>query len=58
MRTQDIKTENFGMRVTPDFLNKIDDWRSTQRPIPDRTKAVQALIQKGLEAEAEEKTHA
>jgi hypothetical protein len=34
-------------------LDAIDEWRTTQRPIPSRNQAIRHLIDRGLEAERE-----
>ena len=52
-----MKSDVFSLRIDAEFYPPIDEWRSTQRPIPSRSKAVRELILKGLEAvEAEGRT--
>jgi len=45
------KTETFNMRVTPDFLRLVDDWRRVQADLPSRAEAVRRLVLRGLECE-------
>lgn len=44
------KTASFQMRVSPDWLETIDDWRRQQPDIPSRAEAIRRLVDKGLEA--------
>lgn len=39
-----------GARVQPDFLEAIDSFRATQRPIPSRPEALRHLASIGLES--------
>jgi hypothetical protein len=39
------------MRVSGDFLDKIEDWRAGQRPIPSFAEAVRILIERQIESE-------
>lgn len=43
------KTERLEMRVSPDFLAKIDDWRRIQPDLPARAQAIRRLVEIGLE---------
>jgi hypothetical protein len=45
------KTENFNMRVSPDFTETIDNWRRRQRDIPARAEAIRRLVELALLAE-------
>lgn len=36
------------MRVSAEFLDRIEDWRASQRPIPSFAEAVRMLIDKAL----------
>ena len=36
------------MRVSADFWTRIDDWRVSLRPIPNRSEAVRYLVDLGL----------
>ena len=42
------KTKPFQMRVSPEWLEMIDDWRRTQTDIPSRAEAIRRLVEKGL----------
>jgi hypothetical protein len=41
-------TERFEMRVTPAFLDMIDEWRRTFRNPPSRSAAIKQLCEKGV----------
>jgi len=43
------QTERLQMRVSPEFLQVIDDWRSHQRPIPTRSEAIRRLALQGAD---------
>lgn len=45
-----MKTERVEMRVTPQWLAAVDEWRKAQLAIPSRTEAIRALVELGLEA--------
>jgi len=45
------KNHPFQMRVSPEWLAKIDDWRASQRPVPSRAEAIRRLVEKGLSRE-------
>jgi len=34
-----------GVRLQPDLLSKLDEWRSKQRPIPTRPEAIRAMVE-------------
>lgn len=36
------------MRVAPDFLRRVDDWRRYQRDIPARAEAIRRLVELGI----------
>lgn len=42
------QTERFQMRVSIDFLAKIDEWRRHQPDIPSRSEAIRRLVEKAL----------
>lgn len=50
--TRDKKKMNvklsFQIRTDAGFVERIDEWRSTQRPIPSRAEAIRLLIARGL----------
>lgn len=43
------KTKPFQMRVSPEWLETIDNWRRTQPDIPSRAEAIRRLVEKGLD---------
>jgi hypothetical protein len=45
----DEKTKPFQMRVSPEWLEIVDNWRRTQADIPSRAEAIRRLVEKGLE---------
>jgi uncharacterized protein len=42
------KTERFEMRLDPETLNRVDDWRSRQDDLPSRAEAIRRLVETGL----------
>jgi metal-responsive CopG/Arc/MetJ family transcriptional regulator len=42
--------KQFNMRVTNEWLGKVDDWRRLQRDIPSRSEAIRRLVEVGIEA--------
>ena len=38
------KTERMFMRIEPELLARVDEWRARQRPIPSRSEAVRRLV--------------
>ncbi|WP_164549749.1 hypothetical protein [Altericroceibacterium xinjiangense] len=44
----DQKSVAFQMRVSPEWLETIDDWRRKQPDIPSRAEAIRRLVEKGL----------
>jgi len=42
------KTERVEMRVSPEFIRMIDDWRRAQDKIPNRTEAIEELCKSAL----------
>lgn len=42
------KSLPFQMRVTPAWLEEIDDWRRTQKDLPSRAEAIRRLVEMGL----------
>lgn len=45
------KTETFNMRVSPDFLRRVDEWRRQHPDIPPRAEAIRLLVIAGLALE-------
>jgi hypothetical protein len=44
------------LKAPQSFLDKVDEWRAGQRPIPNRGDAIRQLVEAGLEAMRKEKT--
>jgi hypothetical protein len=44
------KNHPFQMRVSPEWLGTIDNWRRTQPDIPSRAEAIRRLVELGLKA--------
>ena len=42
------RTERFELRLEPDLLDRVDDWRAAQRDVPSRSAAVRRLVEQGL----------
>jgi hypothetical protein len=42
------KTLAFQMRVSPEWLATIDDWRRQQPDLPSRAEAIRRLVEKAL----------
>ncbi len=45
------KSDRFELRVTAEFLRRIDDWRRRQPDLPTRAAAVRQLVDRQLAAE-------
>ncbi len=43
----------FEMRLPGALAGRVDDWRQSRRPIPNRAAAARALMEVGLDAEAD-----
>jgi hypothetical protein len=48
--TDEPKTHQLQIRVSAEFLKKLDEWRAQQRPIPSRTEAIRLLTEAEIEA--------
>jgi hypothetical protein len=48
------KRDQFNMRVKPEFMAAIDDWRSRQRPIPTVSEAIVTLCLRAIEADVKD----
>lgn len=48
------KSQPFQMRVSPDWLTKLDDWRRTQPDLPARAEAIRRLVEVGLRTSEQE----
>ncbi len=44
----DKRDLKFQMRHAASFMEKVDEWRVLQRPIPSRASAIQQLVELGL----------
>lgn len=44
------KPQTFQMRVSDDWLAKIDEWRRQQPDLPSRAEAIRRLVDMGLKA--------
>ena len=44
------KPKQFNMRVHDEWLEKVDEWRRTQKNIPSRSEAIRRLVEIGIEA--------
>jgi hypothetical protein len=44
------KSERFELRLNPDVLERVDEWRTDQADIPSRSEAVRRLLERGLAA--------
>jgi hypothetical protein len=44
----DEKTRPFQMRVSPEWLAILDDWRRKQSDLPSRAEAIRRLVERGL----------
>ena len=42
------KSVPFQMRVSPEWLAQIDDWRRKQTAIPSRAEAIRHLVDRGI----------
>ncbi len=43
-------TTRFEMKVPKAWMDRVDDWRATLRPIPNRNEAVRLLVDQALDA--------
>jgi hypothetical protein len=48
---EDQRSGRFQMRVSPNFLKVIDDWRRKQPDIPSRNEAIMRLVERSLASE-------
>jgi metal-responsive CopG/Arc/MetJ family transcriptional regulator len=47
--------KQFQMRVSAEFLQKIDDWRRGQTDIPGRSEAIRRLVEQALDSPPKKK---
>jgi hypothetical protein len=45
------QTHQLQMRVSAEFIAKLDKWRGAQLGVPSRTEAVRRLVERGLAAD-------
>jgi len=45
-----IQDRPFQMRVTEEFLRKVDDWRRKQPDLPSRAEAIRRLVEQAINA--------
>jgi metal-responsive CopG/Arc/MetJ family transcriptional regulator len=43
------QTQRFDMRVSDEFLKRVDDWRRVQTDLPSRAEAVRRLVLQALD---------
>jgi hypothetical protein len=43
-------TERVEMKAPTSWLERLDEWRSTRRPIPSRAEAIRILVDQALDA--------
>lgn len=48
---KELKSTRFIMSVEPSFLERVDDWRAVQRPVPSRAEAIRRLVEFAMSAE-------
>ena len=44
----DANSERLQMRVSTEFLDKVDEWRRKQPDLPNRSEAIRRLVEIGL----------
>lgn len=47
------KTERLELRLSNDFIEKIDTWRSNRIDVPSRSEAIRRLVEEGLKMESQ-----
>jgi hypothetical protein len=46
----EIRTMQLNLRISPDFIRAIDNWRRKQEDLPGRSEAVRRLVEIALKA--------
>lgn len=46
-----MATERFEMRLPPELIARIDDWRRLQPDLPSRAEAIRRLVERALAPE-------
>lgn len=44
--TDDMPTERFQLRVSKNFLKRVDEWRRKQPDLPTRSEAIRRIVEK------------
>ena len=52
----EAKTERFEMRLSPEFVARVDEWRRRQADLPSRAEAIRRLAEAGLKKTAKRTT--
>jgi metal-responsive CopG/Arc/MetJ family transcriptional regulator len=50
MHMTDEQTERLQMRVSPEFIKSVDNWRRKQEDLPSRSEAIRRLVEQALKA--------
>lgn len=48
---KDVPSGRINVIATETLLQRVEEWRATQRPIPNKSEAARMLIERALEAE-------
>lgn len=52
---KDVPSGRINVIASETLLERIEEWRALQRPIPNKSEAARLLIEKALDAEPEDK---
>jgi len=55
MQKSEQNSERFLMRVSPQFLARVDQWRRKQLDLPNRSEAIRRLVEVGMKQGKREK---
>jgi metal-responsive CopG/Arc/MetJ family transcriptional regulator len=44
------QSARFFMKISPEFLARLDDWRRRQPDLPNRSEAIRRLVEAGMAA--------
>lgn len=53
MTDDELLDIRFEMRASKRWIDAVEEWRSTQRPVPSRAEAIRRLVEAGLSAKPE-----
>lgn len=53
---KDVPSGRINVIASETLLQRVEEWRATQRPIPNKSEAARMLIEQGLDADAR-RTH-